>query len=80
MSTPELKKRIKGKVEKIEDKRLLELIYRFVELQENNYSNHELSASQLNGIKRGLADLKAGRVISNDNFEKELNAWFAKEK
>lgn len=80
MSTLELKKKIKGKVEKIDDKQLLELIYRFVEHQENNTKQHQLSDGQVAGIKRGLADIKAGRLLSDDDFQKELDEWLSKGK
>ena len=78
MSTLELKKKIKGKLEKIESKQVLELIYKFVAYQEDSSKPHKLSAGQLNGIKRGLADVKAGRVISDEKFQKELDEWLAK--
>ena len=80
MSTLELKKRIKGKLEKIDDKQLLELIYRFMANQEDNSKPYKLTEGQITGIKSGLADLRAGRLISNEDFQKELETWFAKEK
>jgi predicted transcriptional regulator len=78
MSTLELKKKIKGKVEKIDNKELLELIYRFVEHQENSIKQHKLTEGQISGIKRGLADVKAGRLTSDKDFQKELDEWLAK--
>ena len=80
MSTLELKKKIRGKVEKIEDKQVLELIYRFVANQEDNSKPYKLTEGQIAGIKRGLADVKAGRLTTNENFQKELDEWLAKEK
>jgi predicted transcriptional regulator len=80
MSTLEIKRKIKGKLEKIEDKGVLELIYRFVATQEDNSKLYKLTEGQVAGIKRGLADVKAGRLISNEKFQKELDEWLAKEK
>jgi hypothetical protein len=80
MSTLELKKRIKGKLEKIDDKQILELIYRFMANQEDNSKPYKLTEGQITGIKSGLADLKAGRLISDGDFQKELETWFATEK
>jgi predicted transcriptional regulator len=80
MSTLELKNKIKGKVEKIDNKSILELIYQFVANQEDNSKPYKLTEGQIAGNKRGLADVKAGRLISNESFQKELDEWLAKEK
>ena len=80
MSTPELKKKIRGKLDKIEDKQVLELIYRFVASQEDNSKPYRLTERQITGIKSGLADVKAGRLTSNEDFQKELDQWLIKEK
>jgi hypothetical protein len=80
MSTPELRKKIKGKIEKIEDKQVLELIYRFVANQEDNSKPFKLTGGQVAGIKKGLADVKAGRLTSDEDFQKELDEWLAKGK
>lgn len=80
MSTLELKKKIKGKLEKIDDKQVLELIYRFVANQEDNSKPYKLTEGQVAGIKRGLADVKAGRLVTDENFQKELDEWLIKER
>ena len=78
MSTLEMKEEIKEVVENLKDKTFLKMVYDFVVQKENNFPPLKLSASQKASIKRGLADVKAGRVISHKEAEKELDKWLPK--
>ena len=80
MSTLELKKKIKGKLEDIDDRKVLEMIYQFVANKEDNSKPYRLTEGQIAGIKSGLADVRAGRVSSNEDFEKEMDQWLGKAK
>jgi predicted transcriptional regulator len=47
---------------------------------EINSNSFQLTEGQIAGIKSGLADVKAGRLTSNEDFQKELDEWLSKEK
>ena len=36
-----------------------------------------LTEGQIAGVKSGLADVKAGKLMSNEDFQKELDEWLA---
>lgn len=76
MSTIEIKERLIKKIKTTKDKSLLNYALEVLSQQER-VPPFKLSAGQKKSIQRGLDDVKAGRVVSDEDFQKELDTWFA---
>lgn len=70
------KEQLHFRIEAIEDEKLLQKILDMVNEEAPVYN---LSEAQRTAIQRGLDDVKAGRVISNEQAEKELDEWLEEE-
>ncbi len=70
------KEQLHFRIEAIEDEKLLQKILDMVNEEAPVY---KVSDAQRVAIQRGLDDVKAGRVISNEQAEKELDEWLEEE-
>ena len=78
MSTLELKQKIIEKIESIEDDNLLAEIYRTLEISQADSDAFVLTPAMRIALDEGFEDVKHGRVISNDEANKEIDEWLAK--
>ena len=78
MSTLELKQKIIEKIESIEDDNLLAEIYRTLEISQADSDVFVLTPAMRIALDEGLEDVKHGRVISNDEANKDIDEWLSK--
>ena len=78
MSTLELKLEIFDKLKSIEDEGLLKKIMTLLKTVEEDKIYH-LSEYELDMVKEGEEDIKAGRVISQEQLDKEDLEWLSKQ-
>ncbi|QKJ62776.1 hypothetical protein [Flavobacterium sp. M31R6] len=78
MSTLELKLEIFDKLKSIEDEGLLKKIMTLLKTVEEDKIYH-LNEYELNMVKEGEEDIKAGRVISQEQLDKEDLEWLSKQ-
>jgi len=78
MSTAELKRQLIDKIESIEDDNILAEIYRVLEISQADSDVFELTSIMRSALNEGLEDVKNGRVISNDQANKEIDEWLSK--
>ena len=78
MSSLELKQKIIEKIESIEDDNLLAEIYRTLEISQADNDVFVLTPPMRIALDEGLEDVKHGRVISNDEANKEIDEWLSK--
>lgn len=72
MNTHTDKQQLKKWIDQIEDQAILEGLQAFKKSTEKSGDWwNEISDAEKAGIKRGLEDIKAGRVISNEEFWKK---------
>ena len=74
MSVTELKLQIINKISAIEDKLVLEEIFKLVEIESEMDSIYRLTDKERKSLETGLDDVKKGRVYSSeaaDNMIKE---------
>lgn len=74
MDTQIDKQELKNWIDRVDDQAILEGIQSLKESTESTEGSdwwHEISDAEKAGIKRGLDDAKAGRVISNEDFWKK---------
>lgn len=78
MSATELKLRIINKITTIEDKLILEEIYKLVDLESGMDSVYRLTVDERNAIEIGLKDIKENRVYSSEAADKMIKEWLKK--
>ncbi len=78
MNTLELKLEIFDKLKSIEDESLLKKIMSLLKTAEEDKIYH-LSEYELDMVKEGEEDIKAGRVISQEQLDKEDLEWLSKQ-
>lgn len=78
MSTLELKLEIFDKLKSIEDEGLLKKIMALLKTVEEDKIYH-LNEYELDMVKEGEEDIKAGRVISQEQLDKEDLEWLSKQ-
>lgn len=76
MSTLELKLAIYDKLKSVEDDSLLEKIMTLLKTDDDKI--YHLNESELNMVKEGDEDIKFGRVISQEQLDKEDLEWLSK--
>ncbi len=74
MSTLELKLAIYDKLKSVEDDGLLEKIMRLLKTVDEDKIYH-LNEFELNMVKEGEEDIKAGRLYTNEEVMAEENKW-----
>jgi predicted transcriptional regulator len=77
MSTLELKLAIYDKLKSVEDDNLLEKTMGLLNAVDKDKLYH-LTEFELNMVKEGEADLKAGRVMSQEQLDREDLEWLSK--
>lgn len=78
MSTLELKLEIFDKLKSVEDESLLKKIMTLLKTVDQKEIYH-LSEYELNMVKEGEEDIKFGRVISQEQLDKEDLEWLSKQ-
>jgi predicted transcriptional regulator len=78
MSTLELKLEIFDKLKSVEDEGLLKTIMSLLKTVDQKEIYH-LSEYELDMVKEGEEDTKAGRVISQEQLDKEDLEWLSKQ-
>lgn len=74
MSTLELKLEIFDKLKSVEDEGLLKKIMTLLKTVDKN-TVYQLSEFELNMVKEGEEDIKAGRIYTNEEVIAEENKW-----
>lgn len=70
------KEQLHHKIDAINDERLLQKI---IDMVNEETPVYKVSDAQRAAIQRGLDDVKAGRVTSHEDAEKELDEWLGEE-
>lgn len=78
MNTLELKLAIFDKLKSVEDESLLKKIMNLLKTDDEN-NVYQLSEFELNMVKEGEEDIKFGRVISQEQLDKEDLEWLSKQ-
>jgi predicted transcriptional regulator len=78
MSTLELKLEIFDKLKSVEDEDLLKKIMTLLKTVEEDKIYH-LNEYELDMVKEGEEDIKFGRVISQEQLDKEDLEWLSKQ-
>ena len=75
MSVTELKLQIINKISAIEDKLVLEEIFKLVEIESEMDSIYRLTDKEQKALEIGLNDVKKGRVYSSEAADNMIKEW-----
>jgi predicted transcriptional regulator len=75
MNKSELKDKLIATITETEDKRLLEDIFRIINIETEPQGLYELSETELNAVKEGVEQLNNGQFISNEDLNARMNEW-----
>ena len=78
MSVTELKLQIINKISAIEDKLVLEEIYKLVEIESGMDSIYRLTDNERKYLEAGLNDVKENRIYSSGAAENMIREWLKK--
>ena len=78
MSVTELKLQIINKISSIEDKLVLEEIFKLVEIESEMDSIYRLTDEERKSLEAGLNDVKKGRVYSSEDADNMVKEWLRK--
>jgi len=78
MSTVELRKRLIDKIQKTENKDLLEEASRLLELEMDNIEVYKLTDDQRKAVQDGREQIKKGKYLTDEQANKETDEWLNK--
>ncbi len=78
MTVKELKTKLIGKINQLEDYELLEDMYRLLENEEANLNIYQLSEEQLRAVEEGQQQFKNGLILPEDQADKDIEKWLDK--
>lgn len=75
MSTTDLQKKLIDKINHTKDERLLEEVFRFMELESEEIEVYNLSNEQIEAINEAKQQIKNGEFLTNDEANREIKEW-----
>ena len=73
-----MKKQLIDKTQSTDDDKILEEIYRILEVSTQEVDLIVLSDDQKARIDRGINDIKEGRYLTNEEANREIDEWLKK--
>jgi len=74
MSFVDIKKKLITRINESKNKPLLEEMFRLIESEEVD-DIMQLTNDQIIAVREGQEDYKCGRIISNEDLDKEVDEW-----
>lgn len=78
MSTVELRKRLIDKIQHTQDERILEEVYRLLELDAEDTEIYRLNDDQKKAINEAREQVKSGQFLTEEQANKEIDEWLNK--
>jgi hypothetical protein len=78
MSTVELRKRLIDKIQKTENRNLLQEAYRLLEIDVEDIEVYKFSDDQKSVVNEAQQQIKSGKFLANDQSDKETDEWLNK--
>lgn len=75
MSTGELRKRLIDKIQQTQDGRILEEVYRLLEMELEDIDIYKLNEGQKKAISLAREQIKQGQFLSEEDADKEIDQW-----
>jgi hypothetical protein len=78
MTVTELKQRLIGKINQLENNELLEEMYRLIANEETDTGIYKLSEEQLKAVEEGQLQYKNGEFLTEEQADKDIEEWLGK--
>ena len=78
MSSKEMKKQLIDKIQSTEDHKILEEVYRILEISTQEIDMIMLTDDQKSDIDKGIQDIEEGRYLTNEAANTEIIEWLKK--
>ncbi|MEO6719923.1 MAG: hypothetical protein ABIN67_06130 [Ferruginibacter sp.] len=78
MSSKEMKKQLIDKIQSTNDDKILEEVYRILEVSTQEVDMIMLSDDQKAQIDKGISDIEEGRYLTNEEANREIEEWLKK--
>lgn len=78
MSSAELKKRLIDKIQKTDNKNLLEEAFRLLQMESEDIEVYKLSEDQKNAVNEARQQIKNGQFLTDDEANKDIDEWLGK--
>jgi hypothetical protein len=78
MSTIELRKRLIDKIQKTDNKNILQEAYRLLELEAEDIEVYKLSDDQKRVVNEARQEIKDGKFLTDNQADKEIDEWLSK--
>ena len=78
MSSAELKKRLIDKIQKTDNKNLLEEAFRLLQMESEDIEVYKLSEEQKNAVNEARQQIKNGQFLTDDEANKDIDEWLGK--
>ena len=78
MLTKEMKQELIDKINATKDERILEEVYRILEIGTQEIEMIVLSNEQKDSIDKGIKDIEEGNYLSNEEANREIDEWLKK--
>lgn len=75
MSTGELRKRLIDKIHQTQDGRILEEIFRLLEMELEDIDIYKLNEGQKKAISLARVQINQGQFLSEEDADKEIDQW-----
>jgi hypothetical protein len=78
MSSSELRKKLIDKIQSTKDDRLLEEVYRLLDLDKENLEVYKLNDDQKFIVNEARFQIKNGQHLTDEQSNKEIDEWLSK--
>lgn len=78
MTSQELKKKLIGKINQIQNDELLEEMYRLVFNEDIDSNVYQLSDDQINAVEEAQKQFKNRQFLSREQADNEIEEWLGK--
>lgn len=78
MSSKEMKKQLIDKIQSTDDHKILEEVYRILEVSTQEIDMIMLTDDQKSEIDKGIRDIQEGRYLTNEAANTEIIEWLKK--
>lgn len=78
MSTVELRRRLIDKIQKTENKTLLQEAFRLLDLESEDIEVYKLNDDQRKAVEEARQQIKNGQFLTEDKANSEIDEWLNK--
>jgi hypothetical protein len=79
MSSTELKAKLISEITESNNEELLKEVYRLLEIENDDTTPYIFTEEQITMVKETIEEVRAGKFLTDEEAEKEIEEWFEKQ-